>query len=80
MTLEKITIPAGARLSVDHITIRRGRNEPKVGGAFNSVGFNLKKDSIRTVTLADGTIHGARFRGRTRFWATLPDVNNMVVA
>ena len=77
--LEKITLPIGSRLSIYYFDIKCGRGNPEPDTIYNSVGLNLKKNSITTLTLGDGTTHPARFKGRTRFWVSIPDFNKIEI-
>jgi hypothetical protein len=58
-----VTLPIGTTLSVDRIYIRRGAKD------FDSVTFNLI--GAKTQQLRYGS------KVRVRFWAKLPDANNI---
>ena len=72
--LERMTIPAGAKLSVDRIYIRKGQGE------FDSITFNLLKGSANHVIYEDGIVQPVSFRGKVRFWVKLKDANTIVIS
>lgn len=61
----RLTIPAGALLTVDRIFIRKGAAD------FDSVTFWLKASKVPV------TINGQQVKKSVRFWAKLDDVNTI---